>query len=302
MAFAGEVFGDQARLETKEGGLEVLLADHSQLVITLPSSTVDSGEAGFRSEIVELDVLPGQTVEIGASMTLVLDGDEAPERSRLEERLQQIGSLEAEQRQRWQLWLSSIDTGRDPSDPLQILAVKSLQTLVNNWRSPVGRMRHGGLFSSSNVWYFNGFWAWDSWKHAVALVLFHPQLAKDQVRLMFEHQNEAGMIADVVYLDAEEDNRRDTKPPLAGWAIETIYEATGDLDFVAELYPTWSAITAGGTGTEITTETASAIRLDRRPWRPPGGRAAWTTPSASITRRCCRTGPKRGRWTRNRWT
>ncbi|MCP3997919.1 MAG: hypothetical protein GY722_23090, partial [bacterium] len=96
---------------------------------------------------------------------------------------------------------------------------------------------YSSLFPSSNIHYFNGFWAWDSWKHAVGIVRFDAELAKDQVRAMFDHQNQAGMIADVVYLDSAEDNWRDTKPPLAGWAIEAIYRATGDLDFVRELYP-----------------------------------------------------------------
>ncbi len=39
----------------------------------------------------------------------------------------------------------------------------------------------------------------------------------------------AFLIADVVYLDPAEDNWRDTKPPLAGWAIETIFESTADV-------------------------------------------------------------------------
>ncbi|MCP5109335.1 MAG: hypothetical protein GY953_00715, partial [bacterium] len=43
------------------------------------------------------------------------------------------------------------------SDPEQILAVEALQTLINNWRGPAGRMRYSSLFPSSNVVYFNGF-------------------------------------------------------------------------------------------------------------------------------------------------
>ena len=36
-----------------------------------------------------------------------------------------------------------------------------------------------------NVHYFNGFWAWDSWKQAVGILAFDPDLAKDQMRAMF---------------------------------------------------------------------------------------------------------------------
>ncbi len=140
-------------------------------------------------------------------------------------------------RSRWQSYLDRIDTGYAADHPRQIVAVKSLRTLINNWRSPRGSLHHDGLFPSGAVWYFNGFWAWDSWKHAVALARFDVELAKNQVRTMFDHQNERGMIADVVYADPAEDNWRDTKPPLAGWAIEEILRADGDLGFVREMYP-----------------------------------------------------------------
>lgn len=110
-------------------------------------------------------------------------------------------------------------------------------TLVSNWRSPRGNLTHDGLFPSSAVSYFNGFWAWDSWKHAAALARFDTQLAKQQVRAMYAHQNEQGMIADVVYVDSTEDNWRDTKPPLSGWAIQTIFEIDRDFSFVKEMYP-----------------------------------------------------------------
>ena len=98
-------------------------------------------------------------------------------------------------------------------------------------------MQHSGMFPSSAISYFNGYWAWDTWKQAVGSLVFDPGLAREQVREMFRHQDESGMIADVVYLNSAEDNWRDSKPPLAGWAIESIYLETGDRDFVRELYP-----------------------------------------------------------------
>ena len=138
---------------------------------------------------------------------------------------------------RWGAYLDRVDTGHAADHPRQIVAVKSLRTLINNWRAPRGSLHHDGLFPSGAVWYFNGFWAWDSWKHAVALARFDVELAKNQMRTMFDHQNTRGMIADVVYADPTEDNWRDTKPPLAGWAIEEILKADGDLEFVREMYP-----------------------------------------------------------------
>ncbi len=117
------------------------------------------------------------------------------------------------------------------------LAVKALETLVLNWRSAADDLKHDGLFPSSSVWYFNGFWAWDSWKHAVALSEFAPELAKNQVRTMFDYQNDKGMIVDCIYLNEKENNWRNTKPPLAAWAVWKIYQKTGDKTFLAEMFP-----------------------------------------------------------------
>lgn len=119
------------------------------------------------------------------------------------------------------------------------LAVKCVQTLLLNWRSPAGELQHAGLFPSLHYKGFHGFWAWDSWKHAAALAILQPELAKDQVRAMFDFQNGDGMIADCVFRDPalEAHNWRDTKPPLAAWAVWQIARAATDRSFVAELYP-----------------------------------------------------------------
>ena len=140
-------------------------------------------------------------------------------------------------RKRWSRYLASVATGDRADHPRQVLARKALMTLVSNWRSPRGNLTHDGLFPSSAVAYFNGFWAWDSWKHAAAIARFDPELAKQQVRAMYAHQNERGMIADVVYVDATEDNWRDTKPPLSGWAIQEVCKRDRSYSFCAEMYP-----------------------------------------------------------------
>ncbi len=121
----------------------------------------------------------------------------------------------------------------------QLLAAKCIQTLVNNWRSASGLYKHDGVFPSYYYSYFNGFWAWDSWRHAVALSTFEPELAKNQVRAMYDFQDEQGMIADAVWRDPKiyKPNLRNTKPPLSGWAIHTIFKADNDISFVKEMFP-----------------------------------------------------------------
>jgi putative isomerase len=116
---------------------------------------------------------------------------------------------------------------------------KALLTLQNNWRIPAGEIKHSGLFPSYHYKWFNGFWSWDSWKHAVGLVYYDTDLAKEQVRLMFNFQNDDGFVADCVFRDTliEKHNYRDTKPPLSAWAVVKIYEKDKDLKFVKDLYP-----------------------------------------------------------------
>lgn len=120
----------------------------------------------------------------------------------------------------------------------EVLA-KSQLTLQNNWRIPAGEIKHEGLFPSYHYKWFNGFWSWDSWKHSVGLSFYNTELAKKQIKLMFEFQNEDGFVADCVYRDTtiERHNYRDTKPPLSVWAVAKIYEKDNDIEFIKYMYP-----------------------------------------------------------------
>lgn len=115
------------------------------------------------------------------------------------------------------------------------LAVKSAVTLLTNWRSAAGDVKHDGIFPSYN--FFDGFWAWDSWKHAAACALFDTKLAENSIRSMFDYQDKDGMIADCIFLDASRNNYRNTKPPLAAWAVWEVYRISHRLDFIKEMYP-----------------------------------------------------------------
>ncbi|MGI9549751.1 MAG: MGH1-like glycoside hydrolase domain-containing protein, partial [Aurantibacter sp.] len=120
----------------------------------------------------------------------------------------------------------------------EVLA-KAHLTLQNNWRMPAGELKHQGLFPSYQYEWFHGFWSWDSWKHAAGLSYYNPQLAKDQMRAMFDFQSEDGFIVDCVYRDTtiEAHNYRDTKPPLSAWAVAKILEKDHDIAFIKEMYP-----------------------------------------------------------------
>lgn len=117
------------------------------------------------------------------------------------------------------------------------LAVKSIITLISNWRSAAKDLLHDGTFPSISYQGFYGFWSWDSWKHAVAYSYFAPEIAKDNIRSMFDYQDQYGMVADCIYTDKIENNWRDTKPPLATWAVLEIFKNTSDTLFVKEMLP-----------------------------------------------------------------
>jgi len=119
------------------------------------------------------------------------------------------------------------------------LVAKSVLTLQNNTRIAAGELKHDGVFPSYHYPWFLGFWAWDSWKHAVAIANYKPELAKDQIRAMYDFQLDNGFIADCIYRDTtiENHNYRNTKPPLSAWSVWKVYEQDGDIDFIKEMYP-----------------------------------------------------------------
>ena len=119
------------------------------------------------------------------------------------------------------------------------LLLKTVLTLQNNWRVAAGELKNSGLFPSYHYLWFNGFWAWDSWKHAVALAQYDIVLAKKQIRAMYDFEDDEGFIADCIYRDTtiENHNLRNTKPPLSAWAVWEIYRQDKDLDFLKEFYP-----------------------------------------------------------------
>ncbi|MCK9451606.1 MAG: glycoside hydrolase [Bacteroidales bacterium] len=179
---------------------------------------------------------PGETLTYSAAVTYLPYGEKNAEaldfaRSALQNPYVLLQANE----NRWNNYLQKIT--RTDVATYDYVPVKALQTLITNWKTPTGDLVHQGLVPSMAVSYFYGFWSWDSWKHAVALVNFDSQLAKDQIITMFDFQDENGMVADCVYPDATENNWRDTKPPLASWAVDEVFEATGDTTFMLAMLP-----------------------------------------------------------------
>ena len=137
---------------------------------------------------------------------------------------------------RWQGYLQKI-LRKDMKPEYDRVAVKSVVTLISNWRTHRGGLLHEGVIPSHSVTYFTGFWAWDSWRFSAALARFAPELAKNNIRAMFDYQLPDGMIIDCIYTNPAENNARDSKPPLVCWAVDEIFTHNQDTAFVKEMYP-----------------------------------------------------------------
>ena len=149
--------------------------------------------------------------------------------------LKNAKQLKKESKTRWSNYLQAV-LRKDMPEEYNRIAVKSVITLISNWQSNKEGLLHDGVVPSNAVGYFMGFWAWDTWKTAVAMAKFTPQLAKDQIRSMFDYQLLDGMVIDCIYSDPEENNQRDSKPPLATWAVYEVFKQTNDTAFLQEMY------------------------------------------------------------------
>ncbi|MDG2194889.1 MAG: trehalase family glycosidase [Polaribacter sp.] len=238
-----QLLADGLQLEVKHN--EVTLSSSKSTAVghlIFPKGTqLSVTDSTYTSNIATLELKPKQSKEFTISQSFIF-----PEYSWKEEQTQLknttfdavLKTRKAEKERQIKALITHLKPQFQDNAYAEVLA-KAHLTLQNNWRIPAGEIKHEGLFPSYHYKWFNGFWSWDSWKHAVGLSYYDTSLAKKQVQLMFEFQNEDGFIVDCVFRDTliEKHNYRDTKPPLSAWAVANIYEKDKDLDFIKELYP-----------------------------------------------------------------
>lgn len=202
---------------------------------------LDSNDSSYVSNKISVVLKPNQTKEFTLSQTFIF-----PEYSLDTEKNNiknsSFNTVLNNRENEKDLQLKSVIENRKSNflnDKYAVLLAKAQLTLQNNWRIPAGEIKYEGLFPSYHYKWFNGFWSWDSWKHSVGLSYYNTDLAKKQIKLMFEFQNPDGFVADCVYRDTtiENHNFRDTKPPLSAWAVAKVYEKDNDIEFVKYMYP-----------------------------------------------------------------
>ncbi|MDR2913317.1 MAG: glycoside hydrolase [Tannerella sp.] len=229
--FWGEALADDHSCNAEKNSFLITSPDGEGVAITFsPETGLLANENGYET----LSTTSGK-----ADIVISFFTDPASQRSVIQKATSVLAEAESYKQQtsrRWENYLSNV-IRNDMPEEFNRIAVKAVVTLISNWKTSRGDLFHEGVVPSHGVGYFMGFWGWDSWKHAVALAHFAPDLAKNQVRSMFDYQMPDGMIIDCIYSDASENNARDSKPPLASWAVNEIFETTNDTLFVKEMYP-----------------------------------------------------------------
>ena len=132
---------------------------------------------------------------------------------------------------RWEGYLQVV-LGKRKDASMEWSAVKSVMTLMGNWRFVPG-LPSGVL--PSYVGYEGGFWSWDTYKQAVGMVHFVPELAKDQLRLLTSARDSRGHVPDKVDRCGL-GGGCSGKPPLLGWAVWQVFQKTHDLAFLRDMY------------------------------------------------------------------
>ncbi|MFT4928105.1 MAG: putative isomerase [Phenylobacterium sp.] len=222
---------------------------------SVPAITFIKKEQGYYRSRVLIAVKPKQTREIYTTHSYWHNLEEAKTGgdSQSDVFVRPQHYLEQSE-QRWQGYLK-LGLGNTQATPTQShIALKAIETLTGNWRSPGGAIKHDMVSPSVTAHRFNGARAWDSWKHAYAMAWFNPQIAKANILAMFDYQvgeedalrpQDKGMVPDAIFYnkdvarqgDGGNWNERNSKPPLAAWAVWQLYRQTGDMVFLRQIFP-----------------------------------------------------------------
>lgn len=194
---------------------------------------------GYNMEIGRRNIGPGKSITFH-SFTTYCPASNKEEALSVHQTLKKKGARKYFKlnKERWEGYLNSVlerPTVYLQSNRNRQWAVKALMTLHTNWKSAAGDLKHGGVQPATG--HFDAFWAWDSWEHAAALSIFNPELAKEQMKTMFDYQTPEGMVVDLVSIYKENNNNACSKPPIASWATYLVYQRTKDKAFIKEMLP-----------------------------------------------------------------
>ena len=152
----------------------LMMSGHEQYVI---SRSIKTESTTTKYEYVSqsnIQVEPNETFEYSTLHSYYHTKDE-----RLAEKQYKTKWLSSSQlvfedsKSRWQDYTAKLKDNLTSTKSKKV-AIKALETLISNWRSSAGALLFDGVSPSVTARWFNGFWAWDSWKHAYALASIKP--------------------------------------------------------------------------------------------------------------------------------
>ncbi|MFR8980443.1 alpha-glucosidase [Catenibacterium sp.] len=259
--FVKDENGVKVNFETKRYTWRYMTTDQNSFDVTLGENDLETSVAEDKHSYtinkknsVEIDANESYKTYQTQSYTFT-DKERTAEREKVKDILNKPGQYLTDNNTRWQGYVNTIFKNKNAvGTAYQRAAVKSMETLMTNWFSPAGAIKHDGIVPSMSYKWFIGMWAWDSWKQVVATTQFNPELAKNNIRALFDYQitkedavrpQDEGAIIDCIFYNQNEDrggdggnwNERNSKPALAAWAVQSVYEATGDKEFLKEMYP-----------------------------------------------------------------
>lgn len=245
--WTGTIFSTGLQI-AKEGNTISLTTDRSTakgIIQTFEDNinSINTTDSSYSISINNIEIKTNETKTLIIAHTFIFpEYNNAKEQEELElaakKPLEELQKRIQEKEQQLKILNNKLDTIWHDSVYKNLIA-KTVLTLQNNTRIAAGEIKHAGIFPSYHYKWFLGFWAWDSWKHAVAVANYDSELAKNQILAMYDFQLDNGFIVDCIYRDTtiEKHNYRNTKPPLSAWAVWKIYEQDGDIDFIKNIYP-----------------------------------------------------------------
>lgn len=265
LACTADTYPHVAHIQSERGPFSFAFADPETLAVRLPA-----GEYGIEFSVLASDaradrrggVLHGKrNVAYTTSAVLVRNEivSEGPDRWRVRLKLRaaegmpfllnitprlafnrslpEPATVIAEARDRWQAWYDAVP---------DVLEEYRDQYLYAWWVMRSGLMNTRYFFTREAMTpskiHYVGVWHWDQFFHALAYRHVDTKLAEDQIRIVLDHQRADGMLPDAIYDEGlvthlEKPVAADvTKPPLAAWISLKLYETSGHLDFLNEVY------------------------------------------------------------------
>lgn len=134
-------------------------------------------------------------------------------------------------------WLSTLlPSAPVRSDGARRTLAKALSMMKTQVFSPSGQIHH--RWTTPDRWPHRGMWLWDSAFHAIGWRHLDLDIAKESLLAIINAQQENGFIPHCVTPDSSSSV---TQPPVLAFGAQLVYEKSGDVDWIRQLYPSTAA-------------------------------------------------------------